>query len=317
MPLCTRKVGCIKEAGHPGWCKTKASKTKAVSQDDMLAAAAAKESLPSKRRAVSSSAVARAGGFRELSERHNAKKSRRTIAVCSDDEEYEDQGSEEYEAESDEGDTEWGGGGGRRPSRATGSGGVEYADHGMSRNERKAARSAGARRERYEEEGDGSEDEGAEYSGGPAAALHEVESIRLRRSALEKWLLEPFFSTVVRGCLVRIGLQVEAESGGGQSGAQTLYRVAEVVGVEEFEDQGYMLGARKTHKKLKLRFGEIDQWHAEMAPPCRSWQMTPTPDGKPDEVPLRAGTRWPRSPSTSRSRAQSSWCSARPPRRRR
>ena len=129
-----------------------------------------------------------------------------------------------------------------------GEGDVEYQDFGMSRAERKAARTGGysAAAEEAEEE---EEQEGEEWSG-PAAAPESFESIRLPRQRLEMWQLEPFFDETVVGCLVRIGL------GQTETGGSGLYRAAEVVAVKEMPEQPYTLGTRRSTKRLQLEFGE-------------------------------------------------------------
>jgi len=130
---------------------------------------------------------------------------------------------------------------------------MQYCDFGMSRNERRALREKGPR---YVAEAEAEAD--AEEEGGHVDALpEELESIRLKRLILEKWLIEPFFSETVKGCLVRIGIS-SAQAGGQE---HMLYRVAEVLGEKDFPDSPYTLGSRKTCKRLHLEFGETKQWY--------------------------------------------------------
>jgi len=68
-------------------------------------------------------------------------------------------------------------------------------------------------------------------------------------------VMEPFFPATVRGCLVRIG--ISAARDGGQE--HMLYRVAEVIAVQDVPEHPYTLGGRKTYKRLQLEFGECKQ----------------------------------------------------------
>jgi len=243
---CTRNPFCTKGKGHAGWCKTKEGNSRSGGTDqDSLFAALSNQGRKQPARSGGKQ-EARAAAMRELARKREVKRSGRRAVVASDDEdedddddEYDD-GEEEVEEEEEEE--------------------VKY-DYGMSKAERRAMRDrpgthkpTAARQddgEAAEEEEDGEAASQWEPGGGPVQ-LAEMESIRLRRMILEKWLLEPFFARVVRGCFVRIGLQTEG---------QTLYRCAEVTGVQEFEDLPYMLGPRRTCKRLQLEFGESRQWY--------------------------------------------------------
>lgn len=69
---------------------------------------------------------------------------------------------------------------------------------------------------------------------------------------LEKWLLEPFFDALVPGCFIRIGLQIPGKYGD----CSTLYRAAEVVGVQELTERPYNFAGKRTTKYLRLEFGD-------------------------------------------------------------
>ena len=69
--------------------------------------------------------------------------------------------------------------------------------------------------------------------------------MRLTRSKLERWCHLPLFDNVVIGCFVRLLI--------GQNGDKTVYRVAEVIGVQE-GNKIYNLGKTRTNKTLKLRY---------------------------------------------------------------
>ncbi|XP_044728263.1 RNA polymerase-associated protein RTF1 homolog [Chrysoperla carnea] len=93
-------------------------------------------------------------------------------------------------------------------------------------------------------------------SDAPASTPHEPEviktrielnSIRLSRHKMEKFVHLPFFDRVVTGCFVRIGI-------GNNSNGRPVYRVAEVVGVYETA-KVYQLGSTRTNKGLKLKHG--------------------------------------------------------------
>ena len=213
------------------------------------------------------------------------KKKTRRIDDEDDEEEYEDEKprrtsrkrsvvedeDEEYEEEDDDDDD--GGGGGD-----------EY-DHGMSKKERKAMlkgpKKKGAAHADADEEDPFQPEDGPSWvPGGGLAPLERVQSITLRRAMLEKWLLEPFFEQVVRGCIVRIGVG-------------DLYRAAEVVGMQEeaenTEFPAYMLGTRRTTKRLQLEFGESRQWYSMASISnqpfeeleLRSWQQVLEVSSKP------------------------------------
>ena len=269
-PCCPRNPRCIKGAGHAGWCKTVKGEAKDIDQGSLFAAAAKSESVKRSRPARAAGAGAsKVQAMQELA-RKREKKQRggRRAVVDDDDDEYVDDDDEAGDDDDagDGDDDDWGGGGGgggsRRSARSAqqhaGDGDVTYEDYGMSRAERRAARTAG----RAEPDDDDDDDEAAAtsaaeaaWASSPAAALSELESIRLKRQVLETWVLEPFFDGLVRRCLVRIGLQIPAVDGA----PSTLYRVAEVVDVQEDAAHPYMIGPRRTTKYFLLNFGEAEQ----------------------------------------------------------
>ena len=198
--------------------------------------------------------------MKELAARRREGRGGRRITISDDHEGY-DEYDDEYDDDDDDDDDEdevvaparsrSGKRSVREEEEEGRSRGIEYAEYGVSRKEAKAMRDRGSHVGRDNADADAAD---AWDPGGPAAPLPELESIRLRRQLLETYLLEPFFERVVRGCLVRIGLQGSSASG------EPLYRVAEVVGVEDSPDQPpYMLADKRTTKRLRLRFGESTQ----------------------------------------------------------
>ncbi|GIX92916.1 RNA polymerase-associated protein RTF1 homolog [Caerostris darwini] len=97
-----------------------------------------------------------------------------------------------------------------------------------------------------------SEDE--EETGGKKSEFvstkEELSKIRLSRYKLEKWVHAPFFAKTVIGCFVRIGI--------GANNGNPVYRVAEVSDVVETA-KIYQLGATRTNKGLRLKFGLQDR----------------------------------------------------------
>ena len=267
---CTRSTRCTKGKGHAGWCKTKTG-ADAVDQDSLFASLSSRErrQQPARTGGVQAN---RAAGMQELARRREGSKRGRNSRILDDDEEDEDEDEEgeDYEEEEEEGEEE---------EEEEGTGGVEYADHGLSRAERRAMRGGGSQADAggdvvKEEDGVG----GSWESGGEPAQLAEIPNICLKRQMLEKWLLEPFFARVVRGCVVRIGLTTSGAGGAGGEATSTLYRVAEVVGIKDFDDAPYSLGQRRTTKKLLLDFGEARQWY----------QMSSVSNQPFDELELRS-----------------------------
>ena len=237
---CTRDASCTKGRGHAGWCATKGGRTGkkgAQDQDSLLAAAALRQQPTRSKPGSKAAAMAELGARRK-----SGKRSRLDDYAAEEDEEEDD--DEDFVVDDDD-DEDYGG-----------DDGAEYEDFGMSRSDRKAMRRGAAPDAHAADEADA----GGWAKGGPAAPLETLETIRLERRLLEKWLLEPFFAKVVRGCLVRIGLNCEtAEQVPGAR--STIYRAAEVCDVAEFDDHPYTLGSHRTTKRLQLRFGECRQWY--------------------------------------------------------
>ncbi|CAG9818472.1 unnamed protein product [Phaedon cochleariae] len=75
---------------------------------------------------------------------------------------------------------------------------------------------------------------------------HDLNTIRLSRHKLERFVHMPFFDRIAKGCYVKVGI--------GQHNNMPVYRVAEVVGVYETA-KIYNLGSTKTNKGLKVRHG--------------------------------------------------------------
>lgn len=74
----------------------------------------------------------------------------------------------------------------------------------------------------------------------------DLNKIRLSRHKMEKFVHLPFFSRVVTGCFVRIGI------GNNNGSGKPVYRVAEVSGVCE-TGKVYQLGSTRTNVGLRLR----------------------------------------------------------------
>ena len=244
MDVCPRNARCLKGAGHAGWCKTRpdgGAGEDHQSQDSLFAARAAKRPKRAASNAASSKATAIQALVRKRGSKHGNRRSGRTLPSDDDDDDDDDDGDGLEDEDEDEDED------------------VEYEDHGVSQRERKRTRSGSFAMEDEDEDEAGADEEGEEAAedSDPAAPLAELESIRLRRQMLEKWLLEPFFASLVRGCLVRIGLQANV----GEGSSSTIYRVAEVVGVKDHPDHPYNLGGRQTCTLLHLQFGESKQWY--------------------------------------------------------
>uniref|UniRef100_A0A0V0G5C4 Putative rna polymerase-associated protein rtf1 n=1 Tax=Triatoma dimidiata TaxID=72491 RepID=A0A0V0G5C4_TRIDM len=74
----------------------------------------------------------------------------------------------------------------------------------------------------------------------------ELNKIRLSRHKMERFVHLPFFSRVVQGCFVRIGI--------GNHNGKPVYRVAQISDVVETA-KIYQLGETRTNKGLRLRHG--------------------------------------------------------------
>lgn len=274
MERCPRNSKCLKAAGHAGWCQTK-SKQGGQTQDDLFAAQCSAAPLGQKRSRQAPGA-GRVAAMQELGRKREAKQGgkRRAGRLPSDDEEDDDDDDGEDEDGDEEDDWGHSSSGNRRGLTRVDDDdddGVEYADYGMSSQERKKMRDRGRAPSNWED--DEEDDEGgpseAAWSG-PPAMLADLESIRLKRAVLEKWLLEPFFADLLPGCFVRIGLQIPSTSGPGPS--TTLYRAAEVLEVKDLHDIShppYPFAGKTTSKHLRLVFGEMTAWCAPSPHPLR------------------------------------------------
>ncbi|XP_063543338.1 RNA polymerase-associated protein Rtf1 isoform X1 [Cydia strobilella] len=83
-----------------------------------------------------------------------------------------------------------------------------------------------------------------------ADSRDQINKLRLSRFKLERLVHLPFFSRVVNGCFVRIGI--------GNNNGNPVYRVAEIIDVYETA-KVYNLGNTRTNKGLKLRHGTQDR----------------------------------------------------------
>ena len=111
-------------------------------------------------------------------------------------------------------------------------------------------------------DGDYSEDDEDDDEGGDRVPASEaqIRKIILPRSTLERWISEPFVKALAPGCMVRIGIGQDANTG------QNKYRLAEIADVLEgkHEDKNYVLreyeygvpnSGKRTDRWLLLRFG--------------------------------------------------------------
>lgn len=78
----------------------------------------------------------------------------------------------------------------------------------------------------------------------------QINKLRLSRFKLERLVHLPFFSRVVQGCFVRIGI--------GNNNGNPVYRIAEIIDVYETA-KIYNLGNTRTNKGFKLRHGTQDR----------------------------------------------------------
>ncbi|XP_023938322.1 RNA polymerase-associated protein Rtf1 [Bicyclus anynana] len=83
-----------------------------------------------------------------------------------------------------------------------------------------------------------------------ADTREQINKLRLSRFKLERLVHLPFFSRVVQGCYVRIGI--------GNNNGNPVYRVAEIIDVYETA-KVYNLGNTRTNKGFKLRHGTQDR----------------------------------------------------------
>ena len=75
---------------------------------------------------------------------------------------------------------------------------------------------------------------------------HDLNSIRLSRHKLERFVHLPFFDRISKGCFLRIGI--------GQHNSQPVYRATEITGVYETA-KVYNLGNTRTNKGCRVRHG--------------------------------------------------------------
>ncbi|XP_004923163.2 RNA polymerase-associated protein Rtf1 [Bombyx mori] len=83
-----------------------------------------------------------------------------------------------------------------------------------------------------------------------ADTREQINKLRLSRFKLERLVHLPFFTRVVTGCFVRIGI--------GNNNGNPVYRVAEIIDVHE-TGKVYNLGNTRTNKGFKLRHGTQDR----------------------------------------------------------
>ena len=111
-----------------------------------------------------------------------------------------------------------------------------------------------------DDDSDDSDDDDAGGDNVPASEA-QIRRIFLKRSTMEKWIAEPFLKNLVPGCMVRVGIGLDAKTGDNR------YRVAEIVGIAEGKHGKYVLepyeivpnqgkNSAKTPFWLLLKFGD-------------------------------------------------------------
>jgi len=187
----------------------------------------------------------------------------------SDDEERQlESGSEEFPDFEEEGEGEEEATAGRRRARKS-----RAAPAERRRTAAKRAREGGVEADSSESGGASAGSGAAGEGGGKAAGFgghpdSALEAVRLPRARLEMWQVEPFFESMAKGCLVRIGIEHDGSK---------LYRAALVAGVAQ-GCEPYSLAGRKCCKKLQLDFGEA----------TLPYPMTVVSNGEFEAVELRA-----------------------------
>ncbi|XP_018335977.2 RNA polymerase-associated protein Rtf1 [Agrilus planipennis] len=107
---------------------------------------------------------------------------------------------------------------------------------------------ASSTRSRSSSSSSSSENEQEEEEKKPAyvPSREELNTIRLSRQKLERFVHLPFFDRIARGCFIKIGI--------GQHNGMAVYRMAEITGVYETA-KVYQLGNTRTNKGLRVRHG--------------------------------------------------------------
>ncbi|XP_063901561.1 RNA polymerase-associated protein RTF1 homolog [Zophobas morio] len=80
------------------------------------------------------------------------------------------------------------------------------------------------------------------------ATLAAIESIRISRDHLEKWVEQPFFEATTPGCFVRVSI---GSSGLGKP-YDTVFRLVQIIGIEKGKE--YQLNGKPCNKYLKVRY---------------------------------------------------------------
>jgi len=78
-------------------------------------------------------------------------------------------------------------------------------------------------------------------------SLKDLNMARVSRVHMARWVHLPWFNDLIKGCFVRVGI--------GSMGGELVYRIAEVVGVEEYH-RVYAIEKTLTKKALVLRQGK-------------------------------------------------------------
>ncbi|ORY02879.1 plus-3-domain-containing protein [Basidiobolus meristosporus CBS 931.73] len=83
------------------------------------------------------------------------------------------------------------------------------------------------------------------------AKLEDLNSVRVGRDILEKWLHTPFFERTIIGCFVRIGLGVDENK-------NLVYRICQIEDVTKYH-RPYRLGNTMTDRALLLKHGKAEK----------------------------------------------------------
>eukprot|EP01102_Stenamoeba_stenopodia_P005673 TRINITY_DN16415_c0_g1_i1.p1 TRINITY_DN16415_c0_g1~~TRINITY_DN16415_c0_g1_i1.p1 ORF type:complete len:557 (+),score=208.22 TRINITY_DN16415_c0_g1_i1:129-1673(+) len=81
----------------------------------------------------------------------------------------------------------------------------------------------------------------------PMLTVDDMNSVRIDRDSLDKWVNEAYFDELVKGYYVKVGL--------GVSGGKRVYRVGYIEDVKEDKAKRYKIGKAETNKILVLKYG--------------------------------------------------------------
>ncbi|RUP51702.1 hypothetical protein BC936DRAFT_146392 [Jimgerdemannia flammicorona] len=136
----------------------------------------------------------------------------------------------------------------RREEKSTRSSHRRHGSESPERRKRRRSRSIGSDDE-YGSESQESEEEEDGKKSKRLPTLDELNSIRLPRTSLEKWMHAPFFEKTVIGCFTRIMLGMDPVS------KARVYRVTEITDVADY-NKSYRVETQLTNKCLTLKHGK-------------------------------------------------------------